>query len=311
MAIGTAAAIIGGAALGGATTLIAGGKAAGAARDASQVQAQSAQQQVQESRRQFDLTRSDFAPFRETGAAADSALRSLFGLDAFIPQQPAPTTSTVGSSTMPASLADFLGRNGGRIQLPNDGLVNLPVAGDVGTPAAASTAATTPTGPQGLDIFFESPGYQFNLNEGLKTIDRINSANGTLNSGNRFKDAAKFTSGLASNEFGNFFNQLNALRTGGQAATTSNAAIGAGLTGQINQALGNSGAARASGIIGAGNANAAAIQGVGQSIGQGLSLLPFLNSSGGGGGNLAATSALPSVGNFPALNTAPLTLGGF
>lgn len=307
MTIGTTAAILGGAAIGGATSLIAGGNAAGAARDASQVQAQSAQQQVNESRRQFDLTRDDFQQVRETGNAADSALRSLFGLGDFVPSQSA---GTVASSQMPASLADFLGRNGGRIQLPNGGLVNLPVAGDIGTPAAASTGTATPTGPQGLDVFFESPGYQFNLNEGLKTIDRINSANGTLNSGNRFKDAAKFTSGLASNEFGNFFNQLNALRTGGQAATTSGATLGAQLTGQINNALGNSGAARASGIIGAGNANASAIQGVGQSIGQGLSLLPFLNST-SSGGNLTATT--PSFGNFPALNTSgsDLTLGGF
>jgi len=303
------AAIGGGALIGGATTLIGAGQQADAARDASQVQAQSAQQQVNESRRQFDLTRDDFSQFRETGSAADSALRSLFGLGDFVPAQSAPTGPQI-SGNVPNSLADFLGRNGGRIQLPNGGVVNLPIGGNVGTPAVASAGSATSTGPQGLDVFFESPGYQFNLNEGLKTIDRINSANGTLNSGNRLKDATKFTSGLASNEFGNFFNQLNALRTGGQAATTSGAALGAQLTGQINNALGNSGAARASGIIGAGNANASAIQGVGQSIGQGLSLLPFLNST-SSGGNLAATT--PSFGNFPALNTSgsDLTLGGF
>ena len=141
------AAIGGGALIGGATTLIGADKQADAARDASQVQAQSAQQQVDESRRQFDLTREDFSQFRETGNAADSALRSLFGLGDFVPSQPAQPAGTVASSQMPASLADFLGRNGGRIQLPNGGLVNFPVAGNVRTPAVAAAGVTSRAGP--------------------------------------------------------------------------------------------------------------------------------------------------------------------
>lgn len=51
----------------------AAGKAAGAQREATEMS-------VEEQRRQFDLTRSDFAPYREVGTSALYALAKLYGL---------------------------------------------------------------------------------------------------------------------------------------------------------------------------------------------------------------------------------------
>ncbi len=81
MAIGTTAAIIGGSVLGAGASVIAGGKAAGAQKDAAARQERLANDQIAEERRQFDLTRSDFAPYRETGTRALDTLSSLYGVN--------------------------------------------------------------------------------------------------------------------------------------------------------------------------------------------------------------------------------------
>lgn len=70
MAIGTAAAIIGSAAIGAGASILGGraqSKAAGKAAAASE---RGTEMQIAENRRQFDTTRKDFAPWREAGKAA-------------------------------------------------------------------------------------------------------------------------------------------------------------------------------------------------------------------------------------------------
>ncbi len=54
-----------------------------------------------------------------------------------------------------------------------------------------------------------SPGYQFQLSQGLDALDRQHAAAGSLNSGNGGADAIKYAEGLASQDY---FNRLNALQ---------------------------------------------------------------------------------------------------
>lgn len=68
-----AAAIAGAAVIGGVTSVVAGNKAANAAKDSSAAQ-------IAESRRQYDQSRADYAPYRETGTAALSKLASMYGV---------------------------------------------------------------------------------------------------------------------------------------------------------------------------------------------------------------------------------------
>lgn len=68
-----AVAIAGAAVVGGATSLIAGNKAANAAKDASAAQ-------VAEAQRQYDQTRADYAPYREVGYNALGKLASMYGV---------------------------------------------------------------------------------------------------------------------------------------------------------------------------------------------------------------------------------------
>lgn len=75
--------------------------------------------------------------------------------------------------------------------------------------------------------FYESPDYQFNLSQGLGGIDRGAAARGSLFSGGTDADRIRFASGLASQEYGNFFSRLQQSAGMGQ-----NAAVGAGNFGQ-------------------------------------------------------------------------------
>lgn len=129
------------------------------------------------------------------------------------------------------------------------------------------------TGSADFSNFFQSPDYKFALQEGTKALDFSNAAKGLLQSGNHLRDLTQFGQGLATQNFGNYFNRLLQLSQLG-----SNAA-----SGQAQQ-IGNQGQAQASGIVGSANA-----------LNQGLSSI---------GNNLALFGALsgnnPSAYNNPA-----------
>lgn len=73
---------IGGAAVVGGVSSYASGKAAAKAqKKGAEAQAQQAADQIAEERRQFDLTREDYAPYRETGTKALGSLASMYGVN--------------------------------------------------------------------------------------------------------------------------------------------------------------------------------------------------------------------------------------
>lgn len=53
----------------------------------------------------------------------------------------------------------------------------------------------------------QDPSYQFNMDQGMKALQRSAAAKGGLMSGGAMKDIASFSQGLASNEFGNAYNR--------------------------------------------------------------------------------------------------------
>lgn len=82
MAIGTAAAIIGG-------SIISGVVGSKSASKSSKVQAKSADKGVAEQRRQFDITQEQFKPFQEAGVSALEQQQALIGLSGQEAQQAA------------------------------------------------------------------------------------------------------------------------------------------------------------------------------------------------------------------------------
>ncbi|WP_025899046.1 hypothetical protein [Sneathiella glossodoripedis] len=131
---------------------------------------------------------------------------------------------------------------------------------DIGRNALYATSALSGvsipgmSAPQNQEIynaavgnFKASPGYQFRLAEGINALDKSAAARGRLRSGAHEKALVRFGDGMASAEYGNYVNRLNALAGIGQQATANTAALGAqNATAQANLAV-NNGNARASG----------------------------------------------------------------
>ncbi|GAY19707.1 hypothetical protein [Sphingobium fuliginis] len=139
-----------------AAQISAGNKAAKAQSKAAQQAAQASQEAtdatIAEQRRQYDTTRADYAPYRETGYKALDTLAGLYG-----------------------------------------------VGGTKIDPTAALEA---------------TPGYQFQMEQGLKAIDRGNAARGALASGGADKARIRYASGLAASNYDSYANRLAALAGG-------------------------------------------------------------------------------------------------
>lgn len=256
MAISTAAALIGSAVIGGASSAISGSKAAGAARDAASAQAAT-------DRYIYDTTRSDYAPYRAVGTGALGKLAQIYGVET----GPA-SGGTFGSSpdyaayvkANPDLVADFnkvAGKYGndaaayGQYHWDRYGQFEnrtLPTTGGVTLPAS-SNGASDPYGG-----FTASPGYQFRLNQGLKAIERRASANGARFSGATLKAMDREAQGEASDEFGKYVGGLQSLAGVGQSATQSVAQAGQAYAANSAVTNANFGNARASAYANTGNA---------------------------------------------------------
>jgi hypothetical protein len=133
----------------------------------------------------------------------------------------------------------------------------------------------------------KTPGYQFNLTQGLKAVQNSAAARGLGVSGAAQKGAATYATGLADSTYQNQFNnaltnkQFTYNTLAGQQQLGQASAAGVGAAGiQTGQSVGNN-------LIGAGNASAAAANTTGAAINSGLNSVTqglLLNSLTGGGG---------------------------
>lgn len=108
-----------------------------------------------------------------------------------------------------------------------------------------------PTGAgNDFSSFTNSPDYQFALQQGNQATQNYLNASGLGMSGAGLTAISNFNQGLASQQFGNYFNRLMGLSNQGMQAAT------AGVSGANAAAntMGNIGASQASGIIGGTNA---------------------------------------------------------
>lgn len=105
-----------------------------------------------------------------------------------------------------------------------------------------STGTTTNLSPeQRLALFQTSPGYQFRLDQATKNLQASQAARGGLLSGGAAKELTQYSQGIASDEYGNYINNLFGLAGIGQQAATNMGNIEIGAGSQIagyNQAAG-------------------------------------------------------------------------
>lgn len=84
-----------------------------------------------------------------------------------------------------------------------------------------------------FNAFTQSPGYQYQLDQGLKAIERRNAATGTLLGGNTLKELQEYGSNLANQDYNNYINNLMGQANIGQNAATNISNIYSNLGSQI------------------------------------------------------------------------------
>lgn len=158
----------------------------------------------------------------------------------------------------------------------------------------------------------QTPGYQFNLSQGLESVQNSAAARGLGVSGAALKGAANYATGLADSTYQNQFNNQQTLYSNQVTNQTNQFNRLLGLT-QLGDntatGLGNIRAGTAAGVsnslIGAGNAQAAgdiatgnAISSAFQTVPQGLVLNQLLGGGGSGGFNPMSGQANTNAGGY-------------
>src|SRR6185312_13783915 len=81
--------------------------------------------------------------------------------------------------------------------------------------------------PVDYSQFYSSPDYAFAQQQGQLGLDRYENAKGLALSGGALKDVAQFNQGLASQQFGNYYNRLLSLSQLGNNAAAAAGGAGA------------------------------------------------------------------------------------
>jgi hypothetical protein len=160
-----------------------------------------------------------------------------------------------------AALSPWVAAGGGAIGKVTNllGLGTLKTDGGNYNTYGLDPAGAKETQQQALADFETSPGYQFRMDEGSKALDRSAASRGLLRSGAQQKAITAFGQGIASEEYGNYMDNLLAVSgLGGQAASSGNNTA-ANLTGNAADNIFRGGVARGSAYSAGANALASGI----------------------------------------------------
>lgn len=306
--MGIEAAIIGAGVLGAGASVVGSSQVASASGKAAETSAEAGRYAADVQMQQYQQTRADMAPWRAVGGSALNQMASILGLPAY--SAPAPAAPSVGSGYLGAfsggggipgmmGSSGFLGR-GRNLHKPQYGGMSpdiysvQPVGGDQA--AAAQQPATAPD----YSAFFQSPDYQFRLQEGTRALEQSAAARGLLRSGQTLKGITEYGQGLAASGYSDYMNRLASLAGVGQSATTTTAGLGQQMAGNVGNIMQNTAAQQASSYLAGGQAWQQGIQGVGQGLGFALSGLT--KAPGGGGGGYDYLAGFPSGGGYSYLS---------
>jgi len=109
---------------------------------------------------------------------------------------------------------------------------------------------------EAMNRFYQSPDYDFRMNEGIRAMDSSAASRGMLMSGAQLRGITEFGQGLAAGEYGNYYNRLAGIA--GLAKTAQNPYAGAqsSLYGGLMNSYGQAGANTANIYGNQANANA-------------------------------------------------------
>lgn len=294
MAIGTALAVgLGRAVIGAGSSALAASKNSKAIKNATAAQTDANREAIAAQERARSENLGLQRPLYDAGMPALQARNALLGLGGQQPQaQPQPNALTQFQGYNPDSSAQPFGMSPsgfrpepeystfGNFQLPGpisgygggtfnmDGTQATPSQG--GIPGQAPGQTPQQSAENAFDIFKNSTGYQFRVNEGNRALNAGWAGAGTLQSGAAGKSFQNFGQNIASAEFGNYMGYL-----GEQQNLTSGAANAmSGVNSTYANNAGNLAVAQGQNLANAAVARAnnsnALIGGLGNALGTGL-----------------------------------------
>lgn len=266
MAIGTAAAIgLGVAGIGSAVSASSNRRAANRAARASE---QGTQQSLALQRESRDMAIQRLDPYNFRGNVAGNQINALLGLGG----APAPMQQ-------PNAMSQFLPQNGGQGFNPAAlgdmrGTAGLPYGlgdGFISTGTMDNGMATTTGNPMGqvpqmgqtpqqaaqnaFDIFRNSTGYQFRVNEGMDALNSGFAGSGLLQSGAALRALDDYRQGMASAEFGNYMGLLGQQQAVGAGAASAVAGVGQNFASNAGNLIMNNASNQANAAIARGQNN--------------------------------------------------------
>lgn len=277
--------IVAGAAIG----AVGSAMSAGSAEDAADAQVASADRATEEQRRQYDLNRSDLAPFMKTGVAANKRLSYLLGTsenpDFANPaanqevqrlaqnnarqramQQVAAGWGADPNNLPPAAMAEVDRLT--QLSANDTNAAYSQVQAGWGNPAAGADYGSL-LKKFSKDDLTNDPVYQsgldFGLKQGTEGVNNRAIAGGSYDSGATLKALTRFANDYGSTKANESFNRYNiandsiynklaGVSGAGQTATNQAVASGTSMANNIGGLMTDSGNARAAGIIGGANA---------------------------------------------------------
>ncbi len=269
-------AMIAGAAISGAASIYAANRASSASRDGA-MDSNATQMAM------YQQNRADMQPYQQVGTSALNRLASMYGLqqgtqggptgdaysgDAPMSMEEFSTTDLYTPQTVTANRNPKFAWRGDNLSGPTlEDQYAQYTAGFENQQSGAqalANAATPTTGQADFSQFYESPDYQFALEQGTRGTEQSLARRGLTGSGAEMKALSRFNQGLASQQFNNYKNSLAALAGIGQTATTQGANMGTQVAANVGAGQRAAGDARASSYLNAGSA----ISGMADSYGQ-------------------------------------------
>lgn len=123
----------------------------------------------------------------------------------------------------------------------------------------------------------QTPGYQFTLAQGLKSVQNSAAARGLGTSGAALKGAATYATGLADSTYQQQFANANQNKQNAYNFLTGTSQLGANAAAQSGQIAQQGAAGAASSVTGAGTALSAGLQGAGNALTSGVNTANGLN----------------------------------
>jgi len=115
--------------------------------------------------------------------------------------------------------------------------------------------------------FETSPGFEFQQEQGINAIERMAAARGNRLGGATLKEAGRYATGLASQDYGNYMNRLSGMSGTGQTGAAQQGVLGQNYAGAVGQNNAQAAQARGSSYQAQGNIAGNAINSIGNIYG--------------------------------------------